>query len=139
MRSMLLEVAAKHSEVLDEPAPRVLFKKIGDSMLDFELICFIGNVDTAARISSELHFAIFARLQASGLEAPALPASNMNLIGLDRLEHTLEHIAEAIEHEQEEMTLEEKSAFRRRLREVKKRENEQAQNAIPPLNDDKKS
>jgi potassium-dependent mechanosensitive channel len=125
VRTMLLEVASQNTDILTEPAPRVLFKKIGDAQLEFELIAFVGNVDTSARVSSEMHFAIFAQLQEWEKEAPVAPPAHINVMGLDRLEHTLEHIADAIEHDQDEMSVDEKIALRRRLREDKKREVEE--------------
>ncbi len=128
VRAMMLEVASKNADVLSDPAPKVFFKKIHDTMLDFELIAFIANVDMAALISSDLHFAIFSNLQSLSISPLPLPTSNMNLIGLDRLENTLEHIAEAIEHEHEQKLADGKSAQRRRMREAK-------QNLMP----DKKS
>ena len=36
---------AAHAEVLTDPPPRVLFRKIGDAYLEFELICFVAEVD----------------------------------------------------------------------------------------------
>ena len=60
---ILLECARRHKDVLKEPKPSVFFNKFSDTSLEFELRCFIGDVETSGRVKSELHFAIFTRLK----------------------------------------------------------------------------
>jgi small-conductance mechanosensitive channel len=66
--------AQENPDVLEDPAPRVLFKRITETALTFDLICFVGEVDMGARVSSELTFAIVRRLRETGVIKPAAPA-----------------------------------------------------------------
>jgi small-conductance mechanosensitive channel len=79
---VLREAAETHAEVLKEPRPAVTFKRIGEAALDFELTCFVGEVDIAGRVSSELTFAIHRGLAARGVPAPS-PRQVLDLGGLD--------------------------------------------------------
>jgi len=65
--AILRETAESNSDVLEDPPPRVLFKKIGDAILEFELVCFVPEVETAARVSSDLTFVIFRRLRSESI------------------------------------------------------------------------
>lgn len=58
VKRCLLEVAHEHSEVLDDPAPRVWFVGFGNSSLDFELLAWIPDPAIQYEASSDLHFAI---------------------------------------------------------------------------------
>jgi small-conductance mechanosensitive channel len=60
---LLIDCAHKHAEVLREPPASVLFNKFSNTALEFELRCFVVDVERSARVRSDLHFAIFARLQ----------------------------------------------------------------------------
>jgi small-conductance mechanosensitive channel len=88
--------ALAHREVMSEPAPRVLFKKMTDAALEFELVCFVDDVEAAARVSSDLHFAIYRELRAAGILQPPPPAS-ITVHGLDGVGDSLQGIAQAIE------------------------------------------
>jgi potassium efflux system protein len=91
---LIAECAWGHAEVLREPPPRVLFKKIGDAWLEFDLVCFVANVDFQARVQSELNFAVFQRLTAEHiLASPGTPTLDVHL---GPVESALEHIAQAI-------------------------------------------
>jgi small-conductance mechanosensitive channel len=91
--------ALAHREVMSEPAPRVLFKKIGETMIEFDLVCFVDEVEIAGRISSDLYFAIYRSLREAGIGQPPSSAPAVTVQGLERVEEQLEHIAEAIEDE----------------------------------------
>ncbi len=56
------------------PAPSVLFAKISSSSLDFELVCFVEDVERAARVKSDLHYTIFSRFNEAGLRLNPPPA-----------------------------------------------------------------
>jgi potassium-dependent mechanosensitive channel len=60
---LLIDCAHKHAEVLREPPASVLFNKFSNTALEFELRCFVVDVERSLRVRSDLHFAIFARLQ----------------------------------------------------------------------------
>ncbi|MGO4572257.1 DUF3772 domain-containing protein [Microvirga sp. 2TAF3] len=62
--------ALAHREVMSEPAPRVLFKKVTENTIDFDLICFVDDIDAAGRVSSDLYFDIFRKLREEGTGAP---------------------------------------------------------------------
>ncbi|HEX2553181.1 MAG TPA: DUF3772 domain-containing protein [Microvirga sp.] len=94
---ILRKGALAHREVMSEPAPRVLFKKVTDAALEFELVCFVDDIEAAARVSSDLHFAIYRDLRAAGIIQPAPPAS-ITVHGLDGVGDSLTGIAQAIEH-----------------------------------------
>jgi potassium-dependent mechanosensitive channel len=97
--SILEKAALNHREVMSEPAPKVFFKRINEASLDFELVCFVADVDVMGAVSSELHFAVFKALASGGIGAPR---PHVEIEGLERIEDALEDIAEAIEDEQEE-------------------------------------
>ena len=63
----------------------MLFKAINDGSMSFDLICFVGEVDTIARVSSDLTFAVYRRLTAAGLGWPAPGPAKLELAGLDEL------------------------------------------------------
>jgi potassium efflux system protein len=92
---ILREAAETHADVLKDPRPAVQFKRIGEASLDFELVCFVGEVDTAGRVSSELTFAIHRALTARQVPAPS-PRQVLDLGGLDRLDDRLGSLVEAV-------------------------------------------
>jgi potassium-dependent mechanosensitive channel len=49
----------------------VLFKKVTENTIDFDLVCFVDDIDAAGRVSSELYFEIFRGLRKAGIGAPA--------------------------------------------------------------------
>ena len=73
LRDILLKLAHDHPEVVTDgsaPEPYVLFMQFGESSLDFELRCFIANIDNRMRVKSDLNFAIDAALREAGIEIP---------------------------------------------------------------------
>ena len=64
----LIEEAAKeHRDVLAEPPPKAFFRRIGENTKDFELVCFVADVDQAGHVGSDLLFLIDRSLRANGL------------------------------------------------------------------------
>lgn len=63
--------ALAHREVMTEPNPRVLFKKATENTIDFDLICFVDDIDAAGRVSSDIYFEIFRGLRKAGIGMPA--------------------------------------------------------------------
>jgi len=92
---LIKSCAMAHREVMSQPAPNVVFKRIGESTLDFDLVCFVDEIETAGRVSSELHFAIFRCLRDAAIIQPAAPAP-ITVQGLDRVSKTLDDIATAV-------------------------------------------
>jgi potassium-dependent mechanosensitive channel len=68
VRELLLACANEHDLVLKVPAPQVIFTAMADSGLKFELVCFVSEVEASSRTKSDLHFDIFRRFKAAGLE-----------------------------------------------------------------------
>jgi small-conductance mechanosensitive channel len=64
---IMRKAALAHREVMSEPPPRVFFKKVTENTIDFDLICFVDDIDSAGRVSSDLYFSIFRTLRESGL------------------------------------------------------------------------
>lgn len=96
VRDMLLDAARAHPDILKDPAPRVLFKRIGEATSEFDLIAFVPDLETVARVTSDLNFTIHAALTREGM--PVVGAE-IAVRGLDRIEDQLEHIADVIEHD----------------------------------------
>jgi len=74
VREILHQVAADHPFVLINdwrvPGPKVLFMGFGESSLDFELRCFIKDVDYRLSVRSDLLFAIDAKFREENIEIP---------------------------------------------------------------------
>jgi small-conductance mechanosensitive channel len=73
VRELMLEVANSHPGVITDgsvPKPLVLFIEFGDSSLNFELRCFIRNIDYRLTTRSDLNFAIDAIFRKHGVEIP---------------------------------------------------------------------
>lgn len=67
---ILEAVAAEHPQVLDDPAPVLLFKSFGDSALIFELRVWLGSVDIRLTVLSELHQEVDRRFREAGITVP---------------------------------------------------------------------
>ncbi len=83
VKSILLDVAYQHSAVITQspilPKPYVLFMAFGDSSLDFQLRCFIREVDDKLSVVSDLNFSIEHAFRDSGIEIP-FPQRDVHLI-----------------------------------------------------------
>ncbi len=62
IREILVDAAKSHEEIVGIPAPLVLFTSFGSSSLDFELVCFVEDVERSGRIKSDLLYAIYRGL-----------------------------------------------------------------------------
>ncbi len=86
VRDLLLQVARDHTLVIVDSsrvsAPRVLFRSFGDSSLNFELRCFIRNVDQRLATLSELNFAIEKALREANIQIP-FPQRDLHLRSVD--------------------------------------------------------
>jgi small-conductance mechanosensitive channel len=71
---IMRRAALAHREIMSEPSPRVLFKKATENTIDFDLVCFVDDIDSAGRVSSDLYFEIFRELRK--LTAPPEPAAS---------------------------------------------------------------
>lgn len=73
VRDILLAIATEHPQVVQAPPPRAFFVSFGDNALQFELRCVVANVDNGMAVKSDIHFAIFRRFRAEGIEIPFAP------------------------------------------------------------------
>ncbi|MGO9390795.1 DUF3772 domain-containing protein [Rhodoblastus sp.] len=84
VREVLLDAAKSHDEVQGIPAPVVLFSGFGASALSFDLVCFVEDVERAARVTSDLHYSIFKLFEEAGLRMnPAAPPPPPAALTLD--------------------------------------------------------
>ncbi len=83
VQSILLDIAYQHPSVLTKSPilskPRVLFRNFGDSSLNFELRCFIREVDNRLTVMSDMNFAIERAFSEAGIEIP-FPQRDVHLI-----------------------------------------------------------
>jgi small-conductance mechanosensitive channel len=70
LERVLLDIAAGHEEICDDPKPRVRFRTFGDSSLDFELLCWITEPVLRGRLLHELHSDVYKQLAVEGIEIP---------------------------------------------------------------------
>ncbi len=75
---VLLEVARKNPDVLEEPPPMALFRGFGDSALDFELRAFSPDVSHYLKIVHALHMEIDRAFRAEGIEI-AFPQRDLHV------------------------------------------------------------
>lgn len=66
----LEKVAADNPDILKDPAPRVRFRRFGESSLDFELLGWIAMPVDRGRVTHELHCAVYKALLANKIEIP---------------------------------------------------------------------
>jgi small-conductance mechanosensitive channel len=82
VKEILLEIANAHPLVLrgvaEVPDPQVFFIAFGESTLNFELRCYIREVDKRLSVASELNFAIDAAFREHGIEFP-LPQRDVRI------------------------------------------------------------
>jgi small-conductance mechanosensitive channel len=79
VRETLLDVAKSHDEVVGIPAATVLFTSAGGGWLDFDLICFVEDVERSVRVQSDLLFAIFSRFAEEGINLTATAPATTNV------------------------------------------------------------
>ncbi|SHK52199.1 Mechanosensitive ion channel, partial [Shimia gijangensis] len=77
-KEILETAAADEGSLVQHPAPSVLFRGLGDSSLDFELRCYLRDVDTMLSTQSDLLLRIYVNLSKAGIEIP-FPQRDVNL------------------------------------------------------------
>lgn len=70
VRAVLLACARAQPQVVAEPPPQVLLRHFGASTLDFELRCFVADVDVYLSVASALRFAILEAFRTHGIGIP---------------------------------------------------------------------
>jgi small-conductance mechanosensitive channel len=83
VRTILLEAAANHPQVLKEPAPDVVFTGYGDNSINFKLRVWTAeHAHTPARLQSDLYFTLFKAFAGQGVELP-FPQRDLHLRSSD--------------------------------------------------------
>ncbi len=70
VKSVLMDVALKETQVCDQPEPRVRFRAFGASSLDLNLLCWVENPEVRGRVLDALNTTIYKRFNAEGIEIP---------------------------------------------------------------------
>lgn len=70
VRRVLLEIAAAHEQVVEEPEPRVRFRRLGDSALELQLLCWVDEPVLRGRVVDALLTEIYQRFQREGIVIP---------------------------------------------------------------------
>jgi small-conductance mechanosensitive channel len=67
---LLLQIAARHPDVADDPAPLVYFTNLGESTFDLALYCFVDDRSKLLPTRSDLLYAIVEAFRDHDLEMP---------------------------------------------------------------------
>jgi small-conductance mechanosensitive channel len=96
VREVLIEIAKLHDLVLSIPSPQVIFKTVSGSQLEFDLMCYVGDVLSALRVKSDLNFDIYKRfMEEKFFDGPAADPTTVKLVGIDQIENFLQRQAAA--------------------------------------------
>lgn len=77
-RNIMLEVAADHPRILEDPGPSATFEQFADSSLNLILRAYLPDLDNRLTTISELHSEIDKRFAAAGIEIP-FPQQDLHL------------------------------------------------------------
>ena len=81
-REILLDIADKHSDIMEDPGPLATFEAFGDSTLNLVLRAYLANLDNRLGIITELHSQIDQRFKEAGIEI-AFPQLDVHLASPD--------------------------------------------------------
>ncbi|MEM9330504.1 MAG: mechanosensitive ion channel domain-containing protein [Pseudomonadota bacterium] len=70
VEEILLKCAEDHRMILGRPAPVVYFIDFGASSLDFQLRCYLSDINYSLSVKSELRFRILKMLREANIEIP---------------------------------------------------------------------
>lgn len=83
VRSILLQAATEHRDVLKDPKPDVIFTDYGDNSINFTLRVWTADrAHTPLVLKSELYFTLFKLFQQQGIELP-FPQRDLHLRSSD--------------------------------------------------------
>ncbi|WP_422377073.1 DUF3772 domain-containing protein [Roseibium sp.] len=94
VKSILTDAARGHFTIARYPAPFVLFSGLGESALNFELRCYLKDVNNILTTKSDLYFTIYNELGKAGIEIP-FPQQDLHVKDIDKLLALLERKQEA--------------------------------------------
>jgi len=81
VRSLLLQIAGAHPDVMKFPEPLAMFTGFGDSALNFQLLVWTA-ADVWGRVASELRTEICRVLEQEGISIP-FPQQDLHLVSVD--------------------------------------------------------
>lgn len=94
VKSILIDAARGHFTIARYPAPFVIFSGLGESALNFELRCYLKDVNNILTTKSDLYFTIYNELGKAGIEIP-FPQQDLHVKDIDKLLALLERKQEA--------------------------------------------
>lgn len=94
VKAILIDAARGHFTIARYPAPFVLFSGLGESALNFELRCYLKDVNNILTTKSDLYFTIYNELGKAGIEIP-FPQQDLHVKDIDKLLALLERKQEA--------------------------------------------
>lgn len=83
VKDILQKIADDNHEVIRDsgyiPSPIILFRNFGDSALEFELRCYIRNIEKRLSVISDMNFAVDKAFREAGIEIP-FPQRDVHMI-----------------------------------------------------------
>ena len=70
VKKVLLNIANTHSNVLKDPAPSVVFNEFGDSSLNFELRCWVKEINIMWKTQDEIMYKIDKEFKENNIAIP---------------------------------------------------------------------
>ncbi len=70
VKKILLELASAHKNVLKDPAPAVVFSEFGDSSLNFELRCWVSDINNHWSTQDDLMYEVDKKFKENNIEIP---------------------------------------------------------------------
>ncbi len=70
VRRVMLDEAALHPVIIDDPPPSFFFLEFGDSSLNVSMRCWVADVSEQFRTASELREQVLNRFRVEGIEIP---------------------------------------------------------------------
>ncbi len=80
-QQIMLDISRANDQVLESPAPVVLFLGFGDSALNLELRVFVGRIEQRLPTLHNLHVAVLDAFNKAGIEIP-FPQRDVHLHGM---------------------------------------------------------
>ncbi|MTI05978.1 mechanosensitive ion channel family protein [Roseibium denhamense] len=94
VKAILMNAARAHYTIARYPHPFVLFVGLGESSLNFELRCYLKDVNNILTTQSDLYFTIYNELGKAGIEIP-FPQQDVHFKDIDKFVSALEKREEA--------------------------------------------